>query len=198
MIRRYNQSQLRRMALSFTGGLICCFFAYVFFRHIPALVAGQFGFPLTPLVGNIITALGLSAVAMGGYRTWQAGGGLRGYHESSLYHDLGEESAGAVWLDFYAHRITGPAHILSQLFVAGPLLLLRAGTLLASRIAHSAELEGRLHAALMELRKANKWQSISEYPHAMPEILYLARMDLIDFSAYEGRPRIKARLSDGI
>lgn len=27
------------------------------------------------------------------------------YHESALYHDLGEETAGAFVVDFYAHRM---------------------------------------------------------------------------------------------
>ena len=120
-------------------------------------------------------------------------GGLSGYHESGLYHDLGEDTAGAWGVDFYAHRVTGPAYVLGQIFMAGPQFILRSLTLLRRRIARSDELESRLENTLDALRAANQWQGIHEYPELRREILYLAQMGLIDFSAHNGRPRFKAR-----
>ena len=94
--------------------------------------------------------------------------------------------------DFYAHRITGPAYLLGQIFMAGPQWLLRAWTLICSRISYSAELESNLEHTLATLRAANKWQGMNEYPNVKTEILYLAQMGLIDFSAHKGTPRFKA------
>lgn len=101
-------------------------------------------------------------------------------------------------VDHYADRVTAPAYALGQLFLAAPLMLLRAGTLLASRVPDGAELEARLPAALAELRVAHRWQFLAECPQWRDEILYLARMGLIDFAGNKGQPRIKASETDGI
>ncbi|MEO5714144.1 MAG: hypothetical protein ABIT37_11710 [Luteolibacter sp.] len=192
MIRRYNFSQKLLAALALAGSVICYLLTWLFFRHVPALATHQFGFPMTPGTANLVAVLGMAATTWSAYRTWRAGGGLKGYHESALYHDLGEESAGAFVVDFYAHRITGPAHALSQIFLAGPLLLFRAGTLAASHIPFSRGLEDKLAETLEILRGTNKWQPITDYPDNTEEILFLSQMKLIDFSAAKGVPRIKA------
>lgn len=192
MIRRHNLKQVLLAILAAGGGLICYFLAYLFFRHIPALASSQFGFPMTPTVAAAVAAAGVLAVSLSGYRVWKAGGGLQGYHESAFYHDMEINSGGSAMVDLYAHRVTGTAHILSQVFLSGPLGLLRCGTLLAGRIPNSPGLENRLSQTLEILRTANKWQSITEYPNHHEEILYLAQMGLIDFSAAKGVPRIKA------
>jgi hypothetical protein len=194
MIRRYNRYQIFRAVLCLAGGLFCYFLAWLFFRHVPVLIAYQFRIPFPERAAVMVAALGLAAVSFSGYRSWRAGGGLQGYHESALYHDLGEETAGAFIVDFYAHRITGPAHILSQVFLAGPVLLLRVPTLIANLLPSNAGLEGRLIDALAILRAANKWQPITDYPDLKSEILYLAQIGKIDFSTAKGTPRIKAHL----
>jgi len=192
MIRRYNFHQILRAVFFLFGGLLCYFLAYLFFRHIPVYIGHSFGYPLSSGAAKGVTAFALSVINLGGYRTWQAGGGLRGYHESALYHDLGEETGGAVGVGFYAHRITGTAHILSQIFLAGPLGLLNTCTALRSLIPPSQQLEGKLQDALETLQVANKWQPITDHSDITEEILYLARMGKIDFSAAKGIPRIKA------
>jgi len=166
--------------------------AYVFFRYLPALVCWQLSYPLPTVVGICIGLVGVVGAWISGYRTWKTRGGLFSYHESGLYHDLGDDTAGAVITDFYAHRVTGPAYILGQIFMAGPLWILRAWTLLHSRIPYSPQLESSLVNTLAVLRTANKWQGLNEYPNAQTEILYLAQMGHIDFSARNGVPRFKA------
>lgn len=134
----------------------------------------------------------LAVLTVSGFRSWKAGGGLHGYHESALYHELDLNSGGSMMVDLYAHRVTGTAHLLSQIFMAGPLCLLRAGTLWASRISSESGLEQRLGDTLSMLREINKWQPMTEHPDHSEEILYLARMGKIDFSAIKQIPRIKA------
>ncbi|MES2660368.1 MAG: hypothetical protein V4689_17220 [Verrucomicrobiota bacterium] len=192
MIRRYNLRQTSMAFLCLLGGVICCALTWLFFRYVPAYAAWQFGFNWSSETANGVAILCLAAVFFSGYRTWRTGGGLRGYHESAFYHDLGEETAGAMVVDHYVHRITGSAHALSQLFLASPLLLLRMGTLVASRLPDNSRLESKLMDTLAVLRTANKWQAITDYPERTTDILHLARMGLIDFSSAKGVPRIKA------
>lgn len=193
MIADYNRAQCIRAIVAMLAGVVCCWFAWLFFRYVPAFAAGRLGYRWTPLTGNIAAVLGLLAVAASGYRTWSLKGGLQSYHESALYHDLGGGSGGTCMVDCKLHQVTAPAYLLSQLFLAGPLQLLNARTLLASRLPSSPELEGRLASTLAVLRSANKWQAISEHPRLRTEILYLAQMGLIDFSSHKGEPRIKIR-----
>lgn len=194
MIRRYNRYQQFLTACFLLGGLFCYFLAFLFFRHVPVFIAYQFGIPLSSGMANTVAALGLAAVSFSGYRSWRAGGGLLGYHESALYHDLGEDTAGAFAVDFYAHRITGPAHVISQVFLAGPLFLLRVPTIITNLLPTTAGLEDKLRETLTTLRTANKWQPITHYPNLKTEILYLAQIGKIDFSTAKGIPRIKAHL----
>lgn len=199
MISRYNLTQTLKAALAILGGVFCLGLAYLFFRYIPALISHILDASLPPLAAHGIVAAGLLIVLISGYRLWKEKGGTYGYHQSALYHDLGDEHAGAALVDYYAHRITAPAYIISQILLAGPLLLLRAVTLIASLIPKTAGLENRLIDSLAVLRSANKWQALADYPDRRTEILYLARMGLIDFSDNKGSPRIKAdRSSDGV
>lgn len=194
MVRRYNLKQIASALFSFACGVICYFLAWAFFTHLPRLIAYQFGMELPGMVAVAITIVGLTTVTITGYRTWRAGGGLRGYHESALYHERDIQSGGSLMVDIYAHRITGSAHILSQIFLAGPLGILKSRTLIASLLTTDAEHERRLRETLAILRSANKWQPITDYPGKEKEIYHLAQMGEIDFSAAKGIPRIKAHL----
>lgn len=86
----------------------------------------------------------------------------------------------------------GPAYVLGQIFLGGPLFLLRGWKHWVQRLPDSPDLEPRLNHSLGILRAAGKWQSIEEYPDLKLEILMLALMKKIDFSAHKGTPRIKA------
>lgn len=194
MVRRYNLKQITLAVFSFACGVFCYFLAWAFFTHLPRLIAYQFGLELPGTVALAIVITGLAAVTLTGYRTWRAGGGLKGYHESALYHERDVQSGGSLMVDIYAHRITGSAHILSQIFLAGPLGILKSRTLIASLLPTDAEHERRLRETLSILRSANRWQSINDHPGKETEIYHLAQMGEIDFSAAKGTPRIKAHL----
>lgn len=196
MIARHNRKQLLFALLALSGSAIAYLCAWLFFRWVPPFAAGNFGLRVSSGTAEWIAVACLVAVTVSGYRVWKSGGGLQGYHESALYHEMDLGSGGSVMVDLYAHRITGSAHILSQLFLAGPLWLLRAGTLWAGRIPNEPGLERRLGETLSMLRAVHKWQPITDHPDRHEEILYLARMGKIDFSAVKGVPRIKADPAD--
>ena len=198
MISRYNSQQLIGATFSALTGFVCFVLAYLFFRYVPEYVFSMLDIGLSTITYPAIAAVCLLILTAPGYRTWKNKGGLTSYHESAFYHDLGDETAGAAVVDLYAHRITAPAHVLTQLFLAGPLLILKAVSMVKSVIPKSPDLESRLAGTLATLRAANKWQSINDYPALRTEILYLARMGKINFSAREGAPRIKAHKSHGV
>ena|GEM_PF-1062432 len=193
VIKRYNRLQTIKAILLLLGGLFFSWLAYLFFRYLPAFITSQFGYELETPVSIGVGIVGLAAAGFSGYRIWKRRGGLFSYHESGLYHNLGEETAGAFITDYYAHRITGPAYLLGQIFLAGPVWILEAFTLLYGRIKYSADLESRLETTLEVLRAAKKWQGLHDHPNRSVEILYLAQMELIDFSSHKGAPRFKIR-----
>lgn len=193
MIRSYNRSQFIKATLCFLWGLFCCWLTYLFFHYTAVFLCSQFRHTAPAILPVAAGLAGLAVAGLSGHSRWQAGGGLFSYHESALYHELDEDTAGACVTSLYAHRVTGTAYLLGQVFLAGPLFILRARTLLSSRIPGSTDLEVRLRDTLARLRAADKWQGLGDHPGLKNEILYLARMGLIDFSAFKGTPRFKAR-----
>jgi multisubunit Na+/H+ antiporter MnhB subunit len=198
MISAYNQSQIIRGVLCVLGSLVCYALAWLFFRYASSWVLDSFRFSTNWAVWIAVAAL--IGITISGYITWQRGQGFQSYVETSLFHDLAgsADTAGANVVDYYARRVTGPAYVLSQVFLGGPLLLLRGMRHFQQLIPNEAVLEQKLHHILGILRKANKWQSITEYPEERREILMLAQLKQIDFSAHKGTPRFKALPPDGV
>lgn len=193
MIEHYNRSQTLKAVFAMLIGLVAVVLTFVLIHFAVSMASKGFGLGLSSGLSQFIAVVGVCLVGFSGYRTWKTKGGLHSYHESAFYHDLGEGSGGAVMVDFYAHRVTAPAHLLNQLFLSGPLRLLEAWTLFKSRLPNDPDLESQLQKALATLKVANKWQSLSDYPSQRNEILHLAQIGLVDFSAHKGEPRIKAR-----
>lgn len=193
MIRQYNKSQTLRAILYFIGGLACTALTFLFFRFLANHIAVLCRYSPPPSAAALIGVAGVAVAWFSGYRSWKNGGGLYSYHESGLYHDFGDETGSAYYMNFHAHRVTGPAYVLGQIFLSGPLAILKGWTLWNSRIPGSAELQSRLEKSLGVLAAANKWQGFTDHPEMEAEILYLAQMDLIDFSAREGVARFKAK-----
>ncbi len=195
MIASYNRLQILKGLFLLAASIVCYAVAWMFFRYGLAFVFHSFRLPATLVPWLSLAALG--AVTYGGWRQWQRGDGFNSYLESSLFHDLGN-SGGAFLVEEQTHRVTGPAYLLSQIFLGGPLLALRAIKHLRQRLPTMEGLEARLHETLSLLRMANKWQSIEDHPERRLEILMLAQMSKIDFSTHTGIMRIKARPDHGV
>jgi hypothetical protein len=192
VILRFNILQVLEGVVCVAGSLLGYGAAYLFFRYVPTFIAHQFrlGWPSWWFVAFSLAML--VVVTISGYRLWKTRGGFYGYHESAVYHDFGGDSGGGTVVDFYAHRITGPAYMLGQVFAAGPLLALRALRHFRNLIPSEFGLETRLGELLARLRQLNKWQGLREYPDEERDILLLVRMRKIDFSARKGEPRFRA------
>lgn len=199
MVLRYNVLQVFAGIACLLGSLMGYSAAFFFFRYAPAFMAHQFDLGWPSWVFPAFAGVMLAVITVSGYQLWKRRGGFYGYHESALFHDPGDDSGGGMAVDFYAHRVTGPAYLLGQLFAAGPLLALRAKRHFRNTIPSEFGLENRLAELLDRLRQLNKWQGLWEYPdEEQKEILLLARMKKIDFSAAKGEPRFRAFPDYGI
>jgi len=198
MISAFNRSKVILGICQVFGGILCYVVAWLFFRYASSLVLYSFGFSTQPALWIAVVAV--IGVSVSGYFTWRRGNGFQSYVESALYHDLASaaDTAGANVVDCYTRRVTGPAYVLSQIFLGGPLFVLRGIRHFQQLLPNEAGLEQKLHQMLGILRKANKWQPITEYPGQEREILMLAQMKQIDFSAHKGTPRFKASPPDGV
>lgn len=191
MIRAYNLKETLLGLVCIPAGLIGFGCAWWFFRYVPGHALRKFGIHVPEFWLFVVAVIVLLVIAVSGFRLWRRGGGFSSYQDSGLYHDMDPVSGGTVVADVYLHRVTGPAHLLSQLFLAGPLMLLRAVDHFRNRIRPDARLEESLKSTLDHLRAINRWQALSEHPGLEREILLLARMKHIDFSTARG-PRLRA------
>jgi hypothetical protein len=190
MIKSYNRTQLLKAILFFFLAAACFGLAWLFF-HLAFQLVGS-SFRISVFYRQLAEAIAMIGICVSGYLSWRRGLEFTSYVESNLFHDLGDSAGGGVAVDQYARQITGPAYLLSQVFLGGPLFLLRAVKSLRQRLPESHELEDRLDVMLKTLRKATKWQGMNEYPGHEQEILMLAQMKQIAFSGFKGVPRFKA------
>ena len=85
-----------------------------------------------------------------------------------------------------ANRLGAWSYILGQIFLAGPLQILRGLEQLRARIPYSARLENELIAFRDELRTTRRWLLVSDFKDREKHIAYLARLKLVDFSPRKG------------
>jgi len=196
MIADYNRMELTLAILCGVGALFVYAITFVFFCFIFALFSG-----LLPELNHKFSVLGaecfgitaLILISISGNSTWRSSGKFESHHASDLNQRLEEVSVGAFVVNRYTARVTGPAYLLSQLFLGGPLLALRGLVHLRNRIPSEPGLEENLQRVLQAVTQANQWQSLNDYPADRREILLLAKMGLIDFSAAKGVPRLRSR-----
>lgn len=191
MIRAYNLKQTLLGIACIPAGWIGYLCAWWFFRHFTGHALERFGYEAPESSLRIAAVVALGLISISGFRLWKRGGGFSSYQDSGLYHEMDLVSGGTAIADIYAHRVTGPAFLLSQLFLAGPLMWLRAFGHFRNRIRPDRALDESLERTLGMLRHINRWQSLAEHPGLEREILLLARMKHIDFSTARG-PRLRA------
>lgn len=140
---------------------------------------------------SLVPLLPVTFIGLIGWFRAKADQGLVSYHESGLM--LGAPTTGA---GHHArrgiNRVAGIAYILSQIFLSGPLQLLRGINRLRDLIPLSEELEEKLAATLSEIQTRNKWESPEDYPEQVREVFLLNRMELIDFSPTKMKFRAKS------
>lgn|GEM_PF-5379994 len=111
------------------------------------------------------------------------------YIGSDLFPDMEIPSGGAAMTRIYANRVTGPSYMLSQIFLAGPIQLMKAIGRFRSLIPYSDTLKARIQRQLEKIETAKKWQDLSEYRDNALETLYLIRMNKVQYSPRKIRIR---------
>ena len=194
MISAFNRSQVVWGVFGLAGSVVCYGLAWLFFEQGAEMVLDACA--LSTRAAPWTALLALACISFSGWRTWESGQGFQSYSESAFYHDFGggAETAG----NHRGAKMTGLAYVLSQAFLAGPLLLLRSLHRLQNLVPDEAGLEQKLVHLLAMLRAANKWQGLADYPGQEREVLLLNLMKKIDFSRHNGNVRFKARTFEGI
>ena len=193
MIRRYNRYQITMAVLAILGGLFCSWLGFLFFRYVPSWAIERFEIEVAESSALTIGLVGLLALYSSGYAIWKKGGGLTSPENSVFYLETlaNSETGGAYQVHRSIAPVTGTSYFLSQLFLAGPLMIFNAISRIKNLIPLSDPLETRMKDVLAEIKGADKWQGLEDYPGKMEEIRYLARISAIDFGAAKGVPRFR-------
>ncbi len=191
MIAGYNRKELLLAVLCAVGSAVAYAIAYLFFKFAFSFVVSHFGYPELSAHSEVVSGVILILISLSGYFTWRKRGGFFSYFDSGLYHNVHQGNSSGLVVDLYMHRVTGPAYLLSQVFLGAPLLAMQSITHFRNRVRVDRQLEERLRENLEKVHRANKWQSLAAYGEDKEEILLLAKMRKIDFSPTKGTVRAK-------
>lgn len=185
MIDQYNQRQVIRGITAALLSLIAYVVAFYFFKFAWLLITSSFSDTVRSYdTAFAIACLGIVTVA--GIRHGRTGKGHYGLEDSGLQVQIDADSGGAFFTELYANRVTTPAYLLSQVFLAGPLQLIKCMRCFRSRLEAQLGLENRLLELQKEVESRPKRHPLSEYLGRESDIFLLARMDRIAFSARKG------------
>ncbi|MBN8422053.1 MAG: hypothetical protein J0L73_24265 [Verrucomicrobia bacterium] len=196
MIAEFNRGQIVWGVFGLAGSVVCYVLTWLLLQRVATALLGAFNLSATH--ATWLSWLMVIVMTFSGWRTWKGGQGFENYGESVFSPDLAGSDE-RVWsrkMDNPGQELRGTAYVLSQLFLSGPLLMLKSLERLKSLIQEEAGLESKLAEMLEVLRVANKWQGLADHPGREREIWLLGRMKQIDFSQYEGNVRFKASVGD--
>lgn len=189
MVAAFNRKQIVLGILSLLLSGVVTVVAFFFFRFASGMILSAFDFEGWDWLPDAIAAVAVGIIFVSGMTHHARGLSHSGYEESSLYPDLPIETGGAAVVDFYTHRVTGCAYLLSQFFLAGPLQLCRGIARFRSRIRDEPGLDQRLTETLESIESADRWQPLGDYRDRAQEVVYLIRMNRIQYSSRKGRVR---------
>ena len=126
-----------------------------------------------------------------GWDYWQRGFGHQDLRDAGLAAGFDSSVGGGVRANIETLEVRGGTYIVTQIALAGPLQLLKACDLIRSRIPPELGLENTLKDLLRKIEAKDRWHPISEYRGQEHEVMYLIRMDCLDFSPRKGSLRPK-------
>ena len=191
VIARYNLRQTLLAILSLVVGASVFALTWWFIRVVSGEAIRACGWDTSPLQRSAIAWACVIIIALVGFFRWRQNEGHYRFDESGLMPTAEPRSGISLAIHERANRVGAWSYMLGQLFLAGPLQILRASDRWKSRIPNSPTLESELIAFRDELRTKNRWLSISDFAGRETQIAYLARLELIDWSPRKGT--LKAR-----
>ncbi len=189
MIAAFNRHQTLLAAFNCLLSAIAVVATFVFFLAATAMVMKGFGFKGPPGLPFWVASVCLLFVMVFGIFEFRRGGGHHGYHESDLYPGFDLSTGSGYLANHRVQEVTAPAYILSQIFLAAPMQLMKGIDRIQSRIPETEDLERRLDSLLREVNATPKWHPLLTYANRAEEIGYLIRMEKIQFSPNKGTVR---------
>ena len=190
VIRRYNTSQIISGLLRIVLGAVAFWLAFIFFRFGAEKVVHHYP-GISRFSPSQIAAACTALMGLGGLWQWRKGEGHTTFAESNFFTMQAVVNSASDTRLTLVGLAPAMAYMLSQIFLAGPLRVLRAFEHWKSRIPNSPVLENELIALHGQLRAKNKWLPVSEFVGREQHIVYLARLDLIDWSPRKGTLRAR-------
>lgn len=188
VIRRFNASLTFRsvwaFVLSLAGYGMAAGFVWVLLWIFREHLAEQRWWLPVGIVGF------WSVLTTSGWRRWRAGQGFYGPADSMAFFDFNEENAGAWMVQNQTARLTGPAWLLSQMFLAGPIQALKGASLLRARLPDDVATELRLKDLLESVRAKGSWHPVDTWAGREEDISSLIRLGKLEFSSRTGRLRV--------
>ena len=189
VIERFNRLHVVKAVVAMICSVLALICTVAFFYWGPLFVMYNLGVENRSQYAWGCAALGTLIVLMVGYRRWKGGQGYYGFEDSGIHVQLEPVSGGTFMTQIYAQRITTPAYLFGQLFLAAPMQALKAKQLIAGRVPVEHGLEEPLTLLLEEMQYVGKWQDATVYEDRWTELRYLIHMGKVEYSAKKGRVR---------
>jgi hypothetical protein len=183
LILSHNARQKRRAILAAIFSVLGTAAAFFFFRFVCAEIAWTVFDSKAKLIPTLCAVAVVLVLYWDGFRRANSNAGLYGFDESQMFLGLDWSNAGAMLVEMELARVTGPAYVLTQLFLCGPLQLIKCKGCVASLIEPHPGLVQNLQHLLDGIVSKGKWHSVETYSNYYPELRQLISMELVEFSA---------------
>ena len=194
MIRRHNAKQCVLAMIGVMVGVVIYVVTFWFFAFVIRWLGGQFQIASMREWAAASSVTVLVVLTISGWNRARAGLGGYGFGDSSFHLALDESRSGAWVVNESVNRVTGPAYLLSQFFLAGPLLILGAWQRLRTLVANEPGLENRLGELLSEIDRRRRWEPVETYSDRERELLSLIRMGRIAVRERDETLQVRIRL----
>ena len=164
MIAEFNRGQVFEAAEGLAGSAVFYALTWVFLQRVAMALLEAFNFSATH--ATWLSWLMVIVMTLSGWQTWKSGQGFENYGESVFSPDLtgSDETMWARKMDNPGQELRGTAYVLSQLFLSGPLLMLKSLERLKSRMP-TRGWKGRERSGKNEQRALGR-----ERPHREPGV----------------------------
>ena len=194
MIRRHNAKQCVLAVIGAVVGVAIYVAAFWFFAFLIRWLGGQFQIaPMREWAVSASVAV-LVVLTISGWNRARAGLGGYGFGDSSFHAALDESRSGAWVVNESVNRVTGPAYLLSQFFLSGPLLILGAWKRLRSLVSNEPGRELRLAELFAELDRHRRWEPVETYSDRESDLLSLIRMGRVAVRERDEMLQVRIRL----
>lgn len=186
MIKKFNREQLIYGCLRGLLSLALFVVVYVFFSYIASLFAENFELNISSKVIVAIASACVLGIAASGFHRWKNGQG-----HFTIAEALIPDNTHTSLLNWHTYQkdLTSNAtatYLLTTLFLAAPIQALKAYDHFQSIIPLDSALEDRMLALLAHLKQLNKWQNFTDHPGKERELIFLIKMDKVQYSPTKG------------